>query len=31
MAYFDVFEELNIVNDFNGHIKGCMDEWIDGM
>ena len=31
MAYFDVLEELNIVNDFNGHIKGCMDEWIDGM
>ena len=31
MAYFNIFEELNIVNSNNGYIQGCMDEWVDGM
>lgn len=31
MTYFDIFEELNIVNPSTSNIGGCMDEWIQGI
>ena len=31
MAWFDWLEELGIVNEANGTIKGCLDEWVDGI
>jgi hypothetical protein len=31
MNYFNVLEELNIVNKHSGTINGAMDEWYDGM
>ena len=31
MSWFDFLEELDIVNQHNGSIKGCLDEWCDGM
>ncbi len=30
MNYFNVLEDLNIVNKHSGTINGAMDEWIDG-
>jgi hypothetical protein len=31
MSYFDYLEEIGIINDHNGSIKGCFDEWFEGM
>lgn len=31
MAYFEFLEEYRIVNNANGTIRGCMDEWFEGM
>jgi hypothetical protein len=31
MSYFDFLEELDIVNAHTGNIRGCMDEWFEGM
>lgn len=31
MTYFEFLEELDIVNKNTGNIRGCMDEWQDGM
>jgi hypothetical protein len=31
MAYFDFLEDIGIVNKHNGCIKGCLDEWYEGM
>ena len=31
MNYFDIFEELQIVNPNTSMIQGCMDEFVNGM
>ena len=31
MSYFDFLEDLDIVNKNTGLIKGCMDEWYEGI
>lgn len=31
LAYFNFFQELDIVNEYTGTINGAMDEWIDGV
>jgi hypothetical protein len=31
MQWFEWLEELGIVNEANGTIKGCLDEWVDGI
>lgn len=31
MSYFDFLEELGIVNPNSGNIRGCIDEWHEGM
>ena len=31
LSYFDFLEELDIVNPHSGNIKGCPDEWVDGI
>ena len=31
MSFFDVFEELNIVNSHTSNIQGCLEEWVQGI
>ena len=31
MSYFDILEELNIVNPNTSMIQGCMEEYVNGM
>ena len=31
MAYFDILEQIGIVNQHNGSIRGAFDEWYEGM
>lgn len=31
MSYFDIFEQIGLVNEHDGSLRGCMDEWVDGL
>lgn len=31
MAYFDILEQIGVVNGYNGGIRGAFDEWYEGM
>ena len=31
MSYFDFLEKMGIVNNYNGEVQGCMDEYLDEM
>lgn len=31
MNYFDFLEKMGIVNNYNGEVQGCMDEYLDEM
>ena len=31
MSYFDFLETMGIVNNYNGEVQGCMDEYLEEM